>query len=109
MLQERGRDCRFDAIEFLDHLPVARVQRIHLAGHSDHGDSIVDTHDHPVAEPVWQLYRHTWAHFGAVATMIERDDDIPELGVLIAELNRARTIAADALATGMPEEQEKVS
>jgi uncharacterized protein (UPF0276 family) len=99
----------FDAIEFLDHLPVARVQQIHLAGHSDHGDYIVDTHDHPVAEPVWQLYRHTCAHFGAVATMIERDDDIPELGVLIAELNHARTIAADTLATGMPEEQEKVS
>jgi uncharacterized protein (UPF0276 family) len=99
----------FDAIEFLDHLPVARVQQIHLAGHSDHGGYIVDAHDHPVAEPVWQLNRHTCAHFGAVATMIERDDDIPELGVLIAELNHARTIAADTLATGMPEEQEKVS
>ena len=87
----------FDAIEFLNHLPVERVQQIHLAGHSDHGDYIVDTHDHPVAEPVWDLYRYTCAHFGEVATMIERDDNIPDLGELIAELNRARAIAAEAV------------
>lgn len=89
----------FDAIEFLGHLPVERVQQIHLAGHSDHGDYIVDTHDHPVAEPVWELYRHACRRFGEVATMIERDDNIPDLGELIAELNRARTIAAEVLET----------
>ncbi|MDP1681575.1 MAG: DUF692 domain-containing protein [Burkholderiales bacterium] len=87
----------FDAIEFLNHLPVERVQQIHLAGHSDHDDYIVDTHDHPVAEPVWELYRYTCSRFGEVATMIERDDNIPELGELIAELNRARAIAAETL------------
>ena len=87
----------FDAIEFLDHLPVERVQQIHLAGHSDHGDYIVDTHDHPVAEPVWELYRYTCTRFGSVATMIERDDNIPDLAELIAELNRARAIAAEAV------------
>lgn len=89
----------FDAIEFLDHLPVERVQQIHLAGHSDHGDYIVDTHDHPVAEPVWELYRYTCTRFGSVATMIERDDNIPDLAELIAELNRARAIAAEAVET----------
>lgn len=89
----------FDAIAFLNHLPVERVQQIHLAGHSDHGDYIVDTHDHPVAEPVWELYRYTCARFGEVATMIERDDNIPELSELITELNRARAIAAEALET----------
>lgn len=88
----------FDATEFLDHLPVNRVQQIHLAGHSDHGDYIVDTHDHPVAKPVWDLYRHACARFGEVATMIERDDDIPELEELIAELNHARAIAAEVSA-----------
>ncbi|MEK6662704.1 MAG: DUF692 domain-containing protein [Pseudomonadota bacterium] len=87
----------FDAIEFLNHLPVERVQQIHLAGHSDHGDYIVDTHDHPVAEPVWDLYRYTCSRFGEVATMIERDDHIPELSELITELNRARAIAAETL------------
>ena len=89
----------FDAIEFLNHLPVERVQQIHLAGHNDHGDYIVDTHDHPVAEPVWSLYRHACRQFGEVATMIERDDNIPELEVLITELNRARTIAAEVIET----------
>lgn len=89
----------FSAIEFLNHLPVERVQQIHLAGHNDHGDYIVDTHDHPVAEPVWELYRYTCQRFGEVATMIERDDNIPELEVLITELNRARSIAAEVLDT----------
>lgn len=90
-----GINHGFDPIEFLDHLPVERVQQIHLAGHSDHGDYIVDTHDHPVADPVWNLYRYTCKRFGDVATMIERDDHIPELPELIAELNRAREIAAE--------------
>ena len=103
-----GINHGFDPIEFLDHLPVERVQQIHLAGHSDHGDYIVDTHDHPVAAPVWELYRYTCAHFGEVATMIERDDNIPELSVLIAELDRARAIAAETLGPGMQEVREAV-
>ena len=86
----------FDAVAFLKHLPAERVQQIHLAGHSDHGDYIVDTHDHPVAEPVWALYRQACGLFGEVAAMIERDDDIPALDVLIGELDRARAIAAEA-------------
>ena len=85
----------FDALEFLKHVPAERVQQIHLAGHSDHGDYIVDTHDHPVADPVWALYRQACMIFGDVATMIERDDHIPELSELISELNIARNIAAE--------------
>ncbi|MBT9590972.1 MAG: DUF692 domain-containing protein [Thiobacillus sp.] len=103
-----GINHGFDPIEFLDHLPVERVQQIHLAGHSDHGNYIVDTHDHPVAAPVWALYRYTCAHFGEVATMIERDDNIPELSVLIAELDRARAIAAETLGSGVQEVREAV-
>ena len=87
----------FDARAFMRHLPAERVQQIHLAGHSDHGDYIVDTHDHPVAEPVWALYREACLLFGEVATMIERDDHIPALAELIAELDRARAIAAEVL------------
>ncbi|MFP5410107.1 MAG: DUF692 domain-containing protein [Gammaproteobacteria bacterium] len=87
----------YDAQEFLRHLPRERVQQIHLAGHSDHGDYIVDTHDHPVAEPVWALYREACLLFGEVATMIERDDHIPDLAELIMELDRARAIAAEVL------------
>ncbi len=89
----------FDAIRFLKHLPVERVRQIHLAGHSDNGDYIVDTHDHPVAEPVWALYREACRQFGAVATMIERDANFPALGELIAELDRARAISAETLGT----------
>lgn len=103
-----GINHGFDPIEFLNHLPVERVQQIHLAGHSDHGDYIVDTHDHPVAEPVWDLYRYTCKRFGDVATMIERDDDIPELSVLIAELDRARAIAAETLGVEMRDVREAV-
>ena len=88
----------FDALEFLKHIPAERVQQIHLAGHSDHGDYIVDTHDHPVADPVWALYRQACMIFGDVATMIERDDHIPELSELISELNIARNIAAETFA-----------
>ena len=83
----------FDAIEFLRHLPRERIQQVHLAGYSDHGDYIVDTHDHAVSEHVWALYAEACRRFGPVATMIERDDHIPLLPELLEELDRARTIA----------------
>lgn len=84
----------FDAAEYLRHMPARRVRQIHLAGHSDHGDHLVDTHDHLVADPVWALYRDALSLFGPVPTMIERDDHIPPLDELLAELDIARGIAA---------------
>lgn len=87
----------FDPLIYLRSIPPERVQQIHLAGHSDNGDHIVDTHDHPVAEPVWSLYREACAHVGHVATMIERDDDIPPLPALLEELARAREIGASVI------------
>lgn len=86
----------YDPIAYLDALPAARVRQIHLAGHSDHGDYIVDTHDAPVCDAVWTLYGEAVRRFGSVATMIERDDHIPALAELVAELDRARTVAAAA-------------
>ena len=88
----------FDPLTYLNALPAARVQQIHLAGHADHGSYIVDTHDHPVAAAVWDLYAHACQRFGAVATMIERDDDIPPLAELIEELAVARDIASTHVA-----------
>lgn len=82
----------FDPLEYLRHIPPARVQQIHLAGHSDNGDHIIDTHDDAVAEPVWVLYEAACRHVGSVATMIERDDNIPPLADLIIEVERARNI-----------------
>jgi len=84
----------YDARTFLRRMPAHRVQQIHLAGHTDHGDHLVDTHDAPVADPVWALYAEARSRFGGVATMIERDDHIPPLGDLVAELVMARRIGA---------------
>jgi uncharacterized protein (UPF0276 family) len=83
----------FDPLDYLNALPARRVQQMHLAGHSDCGSYIVDTHDHPVAPAVWDLYAEACKRFGPVATMIERDDNIPPLPTLIEELNTARRIA----------------
>jgi uncharacterized protein (UPF0276 family) len=88
----------FDARDYLHALPIERVQQIHLAGHSRQGDYLIDTHDAPVSEPVWSLYREALARFGTVATMIERDDCIPPLDALLSELDRARDIAREAQA-----------
>ncbi|MDP3610236.1 MAG: DUF692 domain-containing protein, partial [Rubrivivax sp.] len=85
----------FDALAYLRALPQGRVQQIHLAGHSHHGDHLVDTHDHPVADGVWALYRQALRLFGPVATMIERDDHIPPLAELLDEVDMARRIAAE--------------
>lgn len=89
----------FDPHAFVEGIPAERVQQIHLAGHTDHGDHIVDTHDHPVADPVWALYAHALARVGPVATMIERDDHIPPLSELVVELDHARSIASKATAS----------
>ncbi len=88
----------FDPRAFIDAMPAERVRQIHLAGHETGDDGfLVDTHDHPVCEAVWGLYRHTIAHLGPVPTMIERDDHIPPLAELVAELGRARQEATAAL------------
>jgi uncharacterized protein len=87
----------FDALEFLDGVPRSRVKQIHLAGHSNCGDLIIDTHDAPVINPVWDLYAEALRRLGPVSTMIERDDDIPPLATLVRELGRARMITTAML------------
>jgi uncharacterized protein (UPF0276 family) len=88
----------FDPHAYLRALPARRVRQIHLAGHSVQPGCIIDTHDQPVADPVWALYAEALRRFGPVATMIERDDNIPPLPELAAELARARQVAAAVLA-----------
>jgi uncharacterized protein (UPF0276 family) len=88
----------FDPLVYLNAVPADRVQQIHLAGHEDHGDYLIDTHDQPVPEPVWDLYVAAVKRFGAVSTMVERDANIPPLAVLESELYRARKLAEDTLA-----------
>ncbi len=88
----------FDPLDYLGAIPVDRVQQIHLAGHENHGDYLIDTHDHPVPDPVWELYSAAVRRFGNVSTMIERDANIPPLEELCSELDAARQLAERALA-----------
>lgn len=85
----------FDPIAYLAGIPAQRVRQIHLAGHSQGRELLIDTHDKPVCEAVWALYAATLQRVGPVATMIERDDDIPPLNELLAELDVAKGIATD--------------
>jgi uncharacterized protein (UPF0276 family) len=88
----------FDPLAYLRGIPIDRVQQFHLAGHRKMGEYLIDTHDEPVCEEVWQLYRAAVERYGPLSTMIERDDNIPALEDLLAELQRARTIATTAQA-----------
>lgn len=87
----------FDPIAYLDGVPADRVRQIHLAGHSQGAELLIDTHDQPVPASVWDLYAHVLPRLGPVATMIERDDAIPPLANLLAELAIARRIGDRAL------------
>ena len=83
----------FNPHTFIDAIPPAVVRQIHLAGHEEHGSYLIDTHDQPICEAVWDLYAYTVGRLGPIPTMIERDDNMPPLAVLIAELDYARTLA----------------
>jgi hypothetical protein len=85
----------FDPAAFLAGVPVDRVKQFHLAGHRDEGTHLLDTHDHPVCDGVWSLYRDAVRRFGRVSTLIERDDDIPPFSQVIAESRRAAAIMAE--------------
>ncbi len=87
----------FDPQQYIDAIPAARVRQIHLAGHETRDGYLVDTHDQPICEAVWQLYGYTVQHCGSVPTMIERDDNIPALHELLDELDQARQVQAQAL------------
>ncbi|MBM9488580.1 DUF692 domain-containing protein [Pseudomonas sp. ICBG1301] len=84
----------FDADAFLDGIPAERVRQVHLAGHSQGRELLIDSHDSPVCDEVWALYAKAMAKLGPVATMIERDDEIPPLAELLRELSMARTLGA---------------
>ncbi len=87
----------YDAHTFIEGIPADRVVQFHLAGHEHNMTHIIDTHDAIVPEPVWELYRAAVRRFGAVSTLIERDDNIPPLAELVAELSVARSIAQEML------------
>lgn len=93
-----SRNHGFDPWTFIESLPKDKVRQLHLAGHSDYGDYVIDTHDHPVSDPVWALYQRTLEHFGPVATLLERDDHFPPFEELLDELQKARELGNHVLA-----------
>jgi uncharacterized protein (UPF0276 family) len=85
----------FDPFAYIEAIPADRVRQMHLAGHtSGHSGLLIDTHDQPVPDPVWRLYAAACGRFGSAASLIERDDHIPPLEDLLAELAQARAVAA---------------
>ncbi len=87
----------FDPRAYVDAVPHHRVVQIHLAGHTDFGAYLLDTHSGPVIDPVWDLYRRAIGHVGRVSTLIEWDEDIPPLATLLAEAEKARVVREEAL------------
>jgi hypothetical protein len=83
----------FDAKKYIDTIPSERIAQIHLAGHSDFGTHIIDTHDSKVANAVWELYDYTIKTKGAKNTMIEWDEQIPSFAELVSELDKAKSCA----------------
>lgn len=96
--QRAGRiDAPLPAVRrWLDAIPPDCVSELHLAGHHDRGDLVIDDHGSRVHATVWQAYRHAMARFGAVPTLIEWDTDIPALDVLLDEAATARSLGRDA-------------
>jgi len=82
----------FDPRAYVDNVPHERVVQVHLAGHTNRGKYILDTHSDHVIDPVWDLYRRTCELVGNVSTLVEWDDEIPAFDVLLAEAEKARVI-----------------
>jgi len=87
----------FSSLDYLRGIPVSRVHQFHLAGYEEGEKLIIDTHDAPVSNAVWDLYVEAVRRFGRVSTMIERDDNFPPLAELMAELEHARQLAEPLL------------
>jgi uncharacterized protein len=92
-----ARNHGFDPAAYVDAIPTGRVVQMHLAGHTDKGKYVLDTHSDFVCDEVWALYRRALTRCGAVSTLIEWDDDIPEWEVLSAEAEKARVLRAQVL------------
>jgi hypothetical protein len=95
-LYVNARNHGLDPERFLDRIPAARVGQIHLAGHEDHGDLVIDTHDHPVTDAVWALYRRALERLGPVPTLVEWDARIPAFEVVLAEARRAEAVQEES-------------
>jgi len=87
----------FDPIAFIEAIRPESVGQIHLAGHTRHSDFILDSHEGPIPEAVWALYRRAVARFGRVSTLVEWDENVPSLSIVRAEAERARAVESEVL------------
>ena len=96
-----ARNFGFDPIAYLDGIDPRHVGQFHLAGHTDKGRYLLDTHDGAVPPAVWDLYREALLRFGRVPSLVEWDDRIPPLEEVVAESHRAAIIEAETLAPSL--------
>lgn len=82
----------FDAITYIQNLPHEHIVQMHIAGPTDYGDLLVDTHDHPVPTEVWKLYKLVHELTGGVSTLLEWDAQIPDYPELVEELFKAKKV-----------------
>jgi uncharacterized protein (UPF0276 family) len=87
----------FNPVEFLKGIPMERVDQFHLAKYSNMGTHLIDTHDHAVTSPVWNLYKEALLRFGEVPTLIEWDDKIPDFPILQKEAFKAERLRKKVL------------
>ena len=100
-----GHNMGYDPYRYIDAFPSGAVEELHLGGFAAEDDEatpdgtqvLIDTHGTTIAESVWHLYAHALRRFGATPTLIEWDNDIPDLGTLFSEVQRANTVAAETL------------
>jgi uncharacterized protein len=92
-----ARNNNFDPLAYLAALPHERIVQMHLAGHQDLGTHVIDTHDRPVVDAVWELYAQAIDLIGGTATLLEWDARIPAFEVLHAEALRAQDRAGHSI------------
>jgi len=87
-----SRNHGFNPFDYVNGVPAQRVAQIHIAGHSKFHKYILDTHDHPVIDPVWKLYERAIQRTGRTATLLEWDDRIPSFAEVHGEALKANQI-----------------
>jgi len=93
-----SKNHTFDPYTYLNHVPVERVAQIHVAGHTKFERYLLDTHDHPVLDPVWKMYAHAVSRIGHTATLLEWDDHIPSFDEVHGEALKAKRFLPDVRA-----------
>ncbi len=86
---------KFDAYEYIGNIPIERVGQFHLAGHTNKGTFLFDTHDCPVIHPVWELYKAAIERFGLVSSLLEWDAELPDFQKLQQEVDQMRNLRGE--------------